>query len=202
MNKPSSSQSKKTLWKSTPSRWLLFNQFIVCALFTPIAIFALFPYFNIEFLFSSDITDKFYSFLANNKYFIIGLWGLALFSITVFFAKYLSIRFENYILTERSLDFNVGVLSRSYDQTLLFRIVDITVELPILLRILGRGHVIIYSNDPSDESSGINGSIKSPDGRKGVYLSGIKNPREVKELIFKQVEEARNNSGMNVSELM
>lgn len=109
---------------------------------------------------------------------------------------------ENYKITETKLCYYTGVFSRDLNETLLFRVIDISVEMPFLLRIIGRGHVVLFSNDPSLETSGIKSSIQTPDGRKGVYLTAIKNPSQVKELIASQVDIQRRKNFTRGTEIL
>jgi hypothetical protein len=197
-NQSGQNEPKKTVWRASPTKWMLFKHISIFLIMSMLGIIALFTYLNKPV--NADFEQLIYiqKFIASFGNIRIGLSV----SLLILMAKLLKLRFENYELTEDRLCFNVGILTRSYDETMLFRIVDTTVELPILLRILGRGHIIVYSNDPSEESSGVKSSFATPDGRKGVYLSGIKSPKKIKKVIDSLVEKERRKFGIRASEFM
>lgn len=198
----SATSSVSSLWRGSPSRWMLFNMVVIWSIVAFLGSVATFSYFGIVISEQIDWLQKTQVFFAKNPLVIYGLWGLSGYTSLILLVKYTKLTFENYEITEDRLKFSVGILTRSYDETMLFRIVDSTVELPILLRILGRGHVIIYSNDPSEESGGLNASFNTPDGRKGVYLSAIKDPHKVKSILDEYVEKARQRRGVRGAEMM
>lgn len=202
-NQPVQSASKKTVWKGSPTRWMLIKQFFIFITMSILGIIALFTYFNKPIIDSFELLVSFQKLIGSfGSIPIYGIWIGVGISFLILVIKLLQLRFENYQITEDRLSFNVGILTRSYDETLLFRIVDTTVELPILLRILGCGHIIVYSNDPSEETSGIKSSFATPDGRKGVYLSGIRQPHKVKEILDSYIDKERRKVGIRASEFM
>ena len=191
---------KRTLWEASPTAWLLLPQIIFLLLGLILSLVALMAHLHITVPIPEYV--KFASFLSKNVVFTYGIWSVTGFVSIITFAKYLKIKFENYSLTDKSITFNTGVLNRSLDETMLFRVVDTAVELPLFLRLIGRGHVVVYSSDPSDESSSIKPSITTSDGRKGVYFAGIKDPISIKALIDSKVNEVREKQGIQTSELM
>tara|TARA_B100000749_G_C18439658_1_gene471628 strand:- start:289 stop:888 length:600 start_codon:yes stop_codon:yes gene_type:complete len=198
-----SEQEKLPVWKASPTRWLIFPSFLtltIALLTSTVALFSyvgkLLPYAENTLLHDVQI------FISKNEVVAYGIWSITALITLGTLVKYLKIRFENYVLYEEKISYSMGILSRNIDGTDLFRVVDVGVELPLFLRIIGRGHVVVYSNDPSLESSGVKASVQTPDGRKGVYLAGIKKPMEIKDKIERYVTIERDKRGIRSTEFM
>lgn len=198
-----SEQDKSPIWEASPTRWLLFPSFIVLTLAIFASIVGTCSYFGkfLPFAENTPLHDI-QVFISKNEIIAYGIWAITAFVAIGTFVKYLKIRFENYALSEDKIKYSMGILNRNIDGTDLFRVVDVGVELPIFLRIIGRGHVVVYSNDPSLESSGVKASVQTPDGRKGVYLAGIKKPMEIKDKIDRYVTIERDKRGIRSTEFM
>ncbi len=63
--------------------------------------------------------------------------------------RFLQLHFTRYRLTSERFEITTGVLSRRTEQLELYRVKDLTVEEPILLRMVGLGNVIVHSSDRS-----------------------------------------------------
>ena len=99
----------------------------------------------------------------------------------------LPLSFTTYRLTEDRLFIETGFLSKKEDEVRLYRILDVSLDLPLSQRIFGVGTVQVASSDQT----------------KGDFSMGpVKNPREVKELLSKTVEEARQANGVSAREFM
>jgi len=193
-------KKRKIIWQASPSSLLLTQRVLFITLFGSLSALSFFADKGIE-LFSYNLV------LAQQFLLKFSFSTIAFSSITSLLAlealvAYIKITFENYQLDDTSLHFKTGVLNRNIDETKLFRVVDVGVEMPLFLRIFGRGHVIVYSNDPSLESSGIISSIQTPDGRKGVYLAATKNPIAVKNTIQNHVDISRAKQGTRGTEML
>ncbi len=197
-----SNTNESIIWSASPSKWLLFKPAIITTIAVFAAILASLSINNvviqkdISFLYDAQV------FLFNYKIISYAIILCAVTMIIKLTVMYLKIHFENYSFNSKMMLYSTGILNRDIDETMLFRIVDISVEIPILLRILGRGHLIIYSNDPSLESSGIKPSIQTPDGRKGVYLSAIKDPMGTKQILSNTIELERRKHATRSTELL
>jgi hypothetical protein len=176
------------VWEASPSKWLLASRLAITFFLLLASIVSAYSYHGEKMPYSSGAFLELQIFLAQNLPVNYVIWAATAFVFFTTAFMYIRLLCETYTITKEKLDYRTGVFNRDVDETKLFRVVDISVEIPFLLRLIGRGHIILFSNDPSLESSGIKRSFQTPDGRKGVYLTAIKNPMEVKEIIAEQVE--------------
>ena len=139
-----SEQDKSHIWEASPTRWLLFPSFIVLTLAIFASIVGTYSYFGklLPFAENTPLHDI-QLFISKNEIIAYGIWAITAFVAIGTFVKYLKIRFENYALSEDKIKYSMGILNRNIDGTDLFRVVDVGVELPIFLRIIGRGHVVV-----------------------------------------------------------
>ena len=86
------------------------------------------------------------------------------------------ISFTIYSLSEDRLFRETGLLSRTYEEVLLYRIRDISLKRSLWQMIFGVGTIIVHS---SDKSSGT------------LQIENVKSPKQVKELIHQLVEESK-----------
>ena len=91
--------------------------------------------------------------------------------------RFLTTRATTYQLTKERLVTGEGVLSKQLDEIELYRVRDVRVTEPFILRLFGLGNVDIVTTDKSDEY---------------VRLRAISKPRAVKEILRKHVESRRN----------
>ena len=88
----------------------------------------------------------------------------------------LPLSFTRYSLSEDRLFCEKGFLNLKCDEVLLYRVRDLQLNMSLGQRILGVGTVCVISSDKSAPH---------------LDLVNVKHPREVKELIHKQVEEMK-----------
>ena len=96
------------------------------------------------------------------------------------------ITFTRYSMTDDRLFLECGFLNIKTEEVLLYRIRDISLERKLGQRIFGVGSVRVISSDKT-----------APE----LLIKNIKHPVEVKELIPRQVEEAKLKRRMHFSEL-
>ena len=84
--------------------------------------------------------------------------------------------FTTYSVSEDRLFRDSGLLNRTYEEVLLYRIRDISLKRSLGQMIFGVGTIVIHS---SDKSSGT------------LEIENVKSPRQVKELIHQLVEESK-----------
>ena len=96
------------------------------------------------------------------------------------------ITFTRYSVTDDRLFLECGFLNIKTEEVLLYRIRDISLERKLGQRIFGVGSVRVISSDKT-----------APE----LLIKNIKHPVEVKELIHRQVEEAKLKRRMHFSEL-
>ncbi len=97
------------------------------------------------------------------------------------------ITFVRYRLGEERLFFETGFFNTRVDDILLYRVRDISVTISFWQRFTGVGTVVIDSSDKTMPT---------------LAMRDIKHPREVKELIHKQVEKAKIAYRVRVNEMV
>ncbi len=97
------------------------------------------------------------------------------------------ISFTKYSLTDDRIFLERGVLTLSSDELLLYRVRDLSLRMTLWQRIFHVGTVVVNSSDQSNPK---------------IELTNIRQPREVKELIHKQVEAMKIARRMRVGELI
>ena len=95
--------------------------------------------------------------------------------------------FTKFALGEDRLFLEKGFLNITADEVLLYRVRDLELNISLGQRIFGVGTVRVHSSDHSIPL---------------LELENIKNPREVKEMIHKAVEEAKDQRRMRTMEIM
>ena len=99
----------------------------------------------------------------------------------------LPLSFTRYSLSEDRLFISVGLLSIKDDEILLYRVRDIDTSRSLWQRLFGVGTVSVMSSDKTMPT---------------LVLKNIKDPVMVKELIHKQVEEAKIKRRVRFGEIM
>lgn len=99
----------------------------------------------------------------------------------------LPLSFTRYRLSEDRLFCETGFLNLKSDEVLLYRVRDLQLTMSLGQRVFGVGTVCVVSSDKSIPH---------------LDLKNVKNPREVKELIHKHVEQAKDKRRMRATELL
>ena len=99
----------------------------------------------------------------------------------------LPLSFTRYRLSEDRLFCETGFLNIKSDEVLLYRVRDLQLNMSLGQRIFGVGTVCVVSSDKSIPH---------------LDLKNVKNPREVKELIHRHVEQAKDKRRMRTTELV
>ena len=97
------------------------------------------------------------------------------------------ITFTRYRLSDDRLFCEKGFLNIRQDEVLLYRVRDLQLNLSLGQRIFGVGTICVVSSDKSVPH---------------LDLVNVKNPRQVKELIHRSVEEAKDARRMRTMEIM
>ena len=97
------------------------------------------------------------------------------------------ITFTRYRLSEDRLFCEKGFLNIQQDEVLLYRVRDLQLNMKLTQRIFGVGTICVVSSDKSVPH---------------LDLVNVKNPREVKELIHRSVEAAKDARRMRTMEIM
>ena len=99
----------------------------------------------------------------------------------------LPLSFTRYMLSEDRLFLEKGLLNLKADEVLLYRVQDLVLTMTLGQRIFGVGTVCVHSSDKSVPH---------------LDLKNVKHPREVKELIHRNVEAAKEKRRMRSMEIM
>ncbi len=95
--------------------------------------------------------------------------------------RWLATRCTNYRLTTQRLRFSHGILNRQVDDLELYRVKDITVAQPLLLRMVGLGNLTLVTSDATTPT---------------LPIPAIKDPLHVKDLLRERVEHLRRERGV------
>ena len=95
--------------------------------------------------------------------------------------------FTRYKLSEDRLFCETGLLNTKAEEVLLYRVRDLSLSIKLTQRIFGVGTVCVTSSDVS---------------MPHLDLKNVKHPREVKELIHRNVESAKERRRMHSMEIM
>jgi uncharacterized membrane protein YdbT with pleckstrin-like domain len=97
------------------------------------------------------------------------------------------ISFTRYSLTEDRLFVKTGILNTVQEETLLYRVRDLSFKQSLWQRIFGVGTVIVHSSDKTSPHT---------------ELKNIKLPFEVKELLHKNVEKMKKENKVRANEFV
>ena len=99
----------------------------------------------------------------------------------------LPLSFTRYRLSEDRIFCEKGLLNLHEEEVLLYRVRDLELRMSLGQRIFGVGSVIVHSSDKTMPT---------------LELKNIKLPREVKELVFRQVEDCKEQRRMRTMEFV
>ena len=99
----------------------------------------------------------------------------------------LPLSFTEYMVTEDRLIVEKGFLNISEDEILLYRVADLSLRMSLWQRLFGVGTVCVQSSDKTTPH---------------FDIVNVKNPRDVKELLYKQVETCKENRRMRTTEII
>lgn len=99
----------------------------------------------------------------------------------------LPLSFTRYRLSEDRIFCEKGLLNLREEEVLLYRVRDLELRMSLGQRIFGVGSVIVHSSDKTMPT---------------LELKNIKIPREVKELVFRQVEDCKEQRRMRTMEFV
>ena len=99
----------------------------------------------------------------------------------------LPLSFTRYRLSEDRIFVEKGFFNIHVEEVLLYRVRDLELQLRLTQRIFGVGTICVHSSDKT-----------APD----LFLLNVKRPREVKELIFRQVEQEKDKRRMRTMEMV
>lgn len=99
----------------------------------------------------------------------------------------LPISFTKYSISKTRLFIETGIFNLKEEEVQLYRIKDITLNRKLFQRLFGVGTIEVHSSDKTDSV---------------VQIKNIKNPKTVKELLFKSMEDAKYSRRMRTTEII
>ena len=99
----------------------------------------------------------------------------------------LPLSFTKYAISEDRLFQTTGLLNLKFEEILLYRIRDLELKLTLGQRLFGVGSVMIHSSDKTMPT---------------LELKNIKKPRQVKEMLYRQVEDCKDLRRMRTMEFV
>jgi uncharacterized membrane protein YdbT with pleckstrin-like domain len=168
-------EQETLLYQGSPSQMVNFNKFAICGLMFLMAIIA------------PSLWKNIFSNYSNNKALYM-LVSKIMFFIPLIYAPYLWLKVKNhkYVITTERFTEITGILSRQTNELELFRVKDMTFLEPLFSRIIGCGHIIM---DTSDKSTPV------------ITLRSIKNPRQVMDILRKNIMIMRTKKGVREIEM-
>ena len=99
----------------------------------------------------------------------------------------LPITFTKYSMSDDRIFCEKGLLNMKFEEILLYRVRDISMKITLGQRIFGVGSILLQS---SDKTAPV------------LEIKNVKNPRQVKEMIHQQVEQAKEQRRMRFGEVL
>ena len=99
----------------------------------------------------------------------------------LFLIRFLKTRYTKFEITDERIIEQIGVFSRTTDETELYRVKDIRIEEPFLLRIFSLSNIIIMT---SDKTSPL------------ITIKGVKNGKKITDYLRSKVEKRRDEKGV------
>lgn len=109
-------------------------------------------------------------------FFVCLIFSWLIFPVFIALYEWLTVKTTHYRVTTERVTTTTGIFSKSVQQVELYRVRDIAVEYPFVLRLFKKGSVRLLSNDKT-----------SPD----LLVDGIDNADDMKEAIRSSVESLR-----------
>ena len=117
-----------------------------------------------------------------------GGWLAALVVVPLAYAggRWWMISSRVYEVTTERIKVTTGLVSKRTDDLELYRVKDMALEEPVLLRLAGVGNILLATNDTTTPT---------------LVLEAIKGAKELRELLRKHIEECRDRKRTRVTEL-
>ena len=175
MQSPATVEQK--VWEGSPSQWLNFSTFLIYglgALLTSVA--AALVWFKL-----STQTQEI-------RLAAVGILSIVLAGLLIVIAKkYLTLRCTRYLLTTQRVRVTTGIFSIRTEDTELYRVDDIKLERPFLMRLVGLGNLVLVTSDRTTPN---------------IVLKAISRSDELREQIRVHVEECRERKQTRVLDMV
>lgn len=157
---PIENPAEEIIWEGGPSQWTAFLYYLGWSIVILVIV-------------AASLLLRQFTWAEGWWYYLLGLILVGLFMIVL---RYLNLRVISYQLTNLRLVVTYGLLSRHTEEIELYRVRDWGLLKPFWLRLVGRGHVRLVTNDPTSPV---------------LMLTGVAQPDHVREQIREYVERAR-----------
>lgn len=157
-------EGKEILWQSRPSHMVLLNQYLALLCGAVISIYMATDGLQIILGIVPELRGS-EEFM---EWFPLIMWGMAITMVVVFAATFINLQYTRYVITEDTIYTRTNFLKGDHDTLWVHLIRDVRAELPLYLRIIGLGHVVIKSLDRSHPK---------------LRLKGLRDARQVKSLL-------------------
>jgi membrane protein YdbS with pleckstrin-like domain len=157
---------ESTVWEGRPSLWMIFDRFffpsiiMVSALIVTIAV-------------QDDIDEQLFGALLAMVVLAVVILLLS------FLVQLVKLKSTSWKLTTERLCLKSGVFSHKVRNLELFRVKDIGLHKPFVLRLVGLGYVDYHTSDPS-EKKGVIGAVYKPDDVFAVLRKYVNRQRQMK----------------------
>ena len=156
-----------TVWQGRPSTWGLLQRFV-----RPALLLLLLGGVSI-FLVPRIPPD-------GQVYVYGALGGLTLVLLLWFSLELLVLKTRSWVLTSQRLCWREGVLCRTLENLELYRIKDITLRKPLLMRLVGCGYIDYATADVSEQRRHVEvGPIHKPDDFYGLFRKYVERERAI-----------------------
>jgi membrane protein YdbS with pleckstrin-like domain len=125
------------VWKGSTSQLINIRTYFFCGLISAFIVFLVYmaPRFAEAYLQKKGITGHYF------------LLVLLFFPAIYAFGKWLVLASRRYEITSERLKITTGVFSKHYEVLELYRVKDMTLERPFLLRLFGLGNIVLLTSD-------------------------------------------------------
>lgn len=164
------------VWEGSPSQWLNFGTYLLSGLGLLVILAGGFLAWRLVVSQEQAVRLVVLAILA----------GLAAIPVLVALKSYLDIRFTRYTVTTERIGITRGILSRETHNMELYRVDDILLVQPFLLRLVGRGNVVLMTSDRSTPT---------------VVVEAIPNPETLRDQVRKHVESCRDRKRTRVLDM-
>ncbi|MGI5835786.1 MAG: PH domain-containing protein [Chloroflexota bacterium] len=169
-------QAEKSVWKGSPSQWLNLKAYLLCSLGSLLAVIgAVLAWQGL----SSQAQEV--------RLAAVGA-ALVVFVALVIIAikKFLELRCTRYHLTTERIRITTGILSTQTEDTELYRVDDIKLERPFLMRLVGLGNIIMVTSDRTTPN---------------IILKAISKSEELRDTARIHIEECRDRKQTRVLDM-
>lgn len=165
--------SQKLVWQGRPSQWVNMRPYTLIFMFLLIV-----GGLEVAGLFDAIFKQWLPMFMGFKA-----LFKTALFIIPIIYGLWCWVQtyMHHYELTEEVFREHYGVLNRVVQELELYRVNDTMTYRPFELSVLGLGNVVLHTSDASDPT---------------VYISGVKDPDNVRQMVRHYVEQQRTRKGI------